>query len=379
MDHLERREVTVVLSRRELLVRGAQLGVASGALSLLAAACGGGGESANTVGAASGQQEQLSGQLKFLNYPGWIGAGEYAAFEKLHPDLTIKEDTTGAGSTSAIATRIQADPQAFDFLLLGRAGVPQLDASGVLADLDFSKIPNIKNMPDRFREAYPWGIPTDYGKIGYAYRKDLVSEQPTTWADFFDLAPKYSGQVILLDVLEDTMGNTLIMLGYDGNTKVESQIEQARDRLIDIKPHVQAITAIDVAKPLVNGGAVLAMDWDFDIVLAQKKQPNIEWVAPEEGLMAYIEGWVAVKTSDQLDAVQAFMNFHLEPEQYADFVNTTGTAYLMPAATPFVKDEIASNPILAFDEETFASVTFEAFKGEALGAWTKAWNEVKAA
>ena len=95
--------------------------------------------------------------------------------------------------------------------------------------------------------------------------------------------------------------------------------------------------------------------------------------------MAYIEGWVAVNTSDQLDAIHEFMNFHLEPEQYADFVNTTGTAYLMPAATPLIKKEIADNPILAFDDETFARITFGDYKGEALDAWTKAWNEVKAA
>jgi spermidine/putrescine-binding protein len=383
MDYLERREVSRVLSRRELLRRSAQLGVAGGALALLAAACGGddettGGSPTATSGSTA-EPEPLSGELKFLNYPGWIGKGEYAAFQQLHPDLTIKEDTSGAGSTSAIATRIQADPQAFDFLLLGKAGVPQLDASGVLAEIDFSKIPNISNMPDEFRQVYPWGIPTDYGKIGYAYRKDLVSEQPTTWADFFELAPQYSGKVILLDVLEDTLGNTLIMLGHDGNTSVESEIQEARDALIKIKPHVQAIIATDVAKPLINGGAVLGMDWDFDIALAQQEQPNIEWVAPEEGLMAYIEGWVAVDTSEQLEAIHAFMNFHLEPEQYADFVNTTGTAYLMPAATPFIKKEITDNAILAFDEETFARVTFEDFKGESLGMWTQAWNEIKSA
>jgi spermidine/putrescine transport system substrate-binding protein len=382
MDYLER-GMTEMLSRRELLRRSAQLGTATGAFALLAAACGGDDETADesptTTGGGAAEPEPLSGELKFLNYPGWIGAGEYAAFQKLHPDLTIKEDTSGAGSTSAIATRIQADPQAFDFLLLGKAGVPQLEASGVLAEIDFSKIPNIKNMPDRFREAYPWGIPTDYGKIGYAYRKDLVSERPTTWTDFFELAPKYSGKVILLDVLEDTIGNTLISLGHDGNTSDEAEIEEAKDKLISIKPHVQAIIATDVAKPLINGGAVLGMDWDFDIALAQQKQPNIEWVAPDEGLMAYIEGWVAVDTSDQLEAVHAFMDFHLQPKQYADFVNTTGTAYLMPDATPFIKKEITDNPVLAFSEETFDRVTFEDFKGESLGMWTQAWNEVKSA
>jgi spermidine/putrescine transport system substrate-binding protein len=377
MDHLERLRIKQVLSRRDLLRQGAQLGVATGALAFLAG-CGGDDdddESASTTAKAA----KLSGELKFLNYPDWIGKGEYAAFQKLHPDLTIKEDSSGAGSTSAIATRIQADPDAFDFLLLGRAGVPQLVASDVVAEIDWDKIPNIENIPQRFRDDYPWGIPTDYGKIGYAYRSDLIDERPKTWNDFFDLAPKYSGKVVLLDVLEDTIGNTLISLGYDGNTDVESEIEEAKDKLISIKPHVQAILAADVAKSLTTGGAVLTMDWDFDIALAKQKEPAIEWVAPEEGLMAYIEGWVGVKTSDQLDAVHAFMDFHLQPKQYADFVNSTGTAYLMPDASPFVKKEISENPILAFDDELFDRVTFEAFKGESLGAWTKAWNEVKSA
>jgi spermidine/putrescine transport system substrate-binding protein len=377
MDHLERLRIKQVLSRRDLLRQGAQLGVATGALAFLAG-CGGDDdddESASTTAKAA----KLSGELKFLNYPDWIGKGEYAAFEKLHPDLTIKEDSSGAGSTSAIATRIQADPDAFDFLLLGRAGVPQLVASDVVAEIDWDKIPNIENIPQRFRDDYPWGIPTDYGKIGYAYRSDLIDERPKTWNDFFDLAPKYSGKVVLLDVLEDTIGNTLISLGYDGNTDVESEINEAKDKLISIKPHVQAILAADVAKSLTTGGAVLTMDWDFDIALAKQKEPAIEWVAPEEGLMAYIEGWVGVKTSDQLDAVHAFMDFHLQPKQYADFVNSTGTAYLMPDASPFVKKEISENPILAFDDELFDRVTFEAFKGESLGTWTKAWNEVKSA
>ena len=93
MDYLERRGVTGVLSRRELLRRGAQLGVGAGALGMLAAACGDDDDdTTGAVGAAgTGTDEpvQLSGELDFLNYPGWIGAGEYA-FRELHPDLTIK-------------------------------------------------------------------------------------------------------------------------------------------------------------------------------------------------------------------------------------------------------------------------------------------------
>jgi spermidine/putrescine transport system substrate-binding protein len=369
MNQFDSPEPPELLSRREILRRGARLGGAAGALALASA-----GWSSRSFAAAP-----LSGTLKFLTYPGWIGKGEYAAFKKLYPKVSIKEDTNGVGSTAAIAAKIQTDPHAYDFLLLGRAGVPQLQASGVLASIDYSKIPNIRYMPERFRKLYPWGIPTDYGKIGYAYRKDLITERPTTWKEFFALAPKYSGKVILLDVMEDCLGNTLIMLGYSGNTHDPKQLAQAKAKLLSIKPHVQAVIATDVAKPLITGGAVLTMDWDFDIAVARQKQQNIEWVVPKEGLMAYIEGWVGVKTSSHLDAIEAFMNFHLRPKQYADFVNTTGTAYLMPAASPLIKKSISTDPILAFNPSIIKKIQFEAFKGKALGIWNQTWNEFKAA
>ena len=37
--------------------------------------------------------------------------------------------------------------------------------SVVLQPLDWSKIPNIKNVDDPFRKAYSHGTPTDYGKV----------------------------------------------------------------------------------------------------------------------------------------------------------------------------------------------------------------------
>jgi spermidine/putrescine transport system substrate-binding protein len=362
-------------------VRGARVGGGVALLGALPAGCGGDEESAGTgTGTGTGAEKvELSGTLDFNTYPNWIGASEYEEFKALHPDVTVKEHSVGVGSVTEIAQTIQRDPDAYDFLLLGRAGCPQLEQSGHLAELDYSKIPNIKNVPQRFRTDYPWGIPTDYGKTGYAYRKDLISERPTTWGEFFDLAPKYSGKVILSGVLEDCIGNTLKSLGYSANSVEPAELEEAKNLLIDTKPHVQAFLAAEMNKPLINGSAVMGMDWDFEVALAQQEQPNVVWVLPEEGLTGYLEGWVAVGTSDALDEVQAFMDFHLDPPNFADFINTTGSANLMPDAVPLIKPEIRDNPILAFDEEVLELVEFGEFHGEATQLWNETWNEVQAA
>jgi spermidine/putrescine transport system substrate-binding protein len=372
------------MTRADLLRRAVQVGAGASTLSLLLAACGDDDDdapaaAAETTSTAPPSPEELSGTAILFSYPDWIGKNEFANFTKRYPNAEVKEASGSPGSVAAVAQEIQRDPDAFDFVLLGKAGVPQLEASDLIAEIDWARIPNIKNIPDTFREEYPAGLPTDYGKIGYAYRKDLVSERPTSWAEFYDLAEKYSGKVVLVDVMEDTIGNALLSLGFDGNTEDTGELEQARDLLIEVKPHLQAFASTDVTKSLVAGNAVMTSSWDFDIALAQQQEPNIEWVLPEEGIMAYIEGWIPVKGSPDLDVVYAFFDFHLEPENYADFINTTGSAYLMPSATPLIKKTISKNPILAFDEDAVEQVTFEAFKGDALEDWQRAWDEIKAA
>ena len=122
------------------------------------------------------------------------------------------------------------------------------------------------------------------------------------------------------------------------------------------------------------------MDWDYDVAVNKAQQPKIEWVEPTEGMHAYLEGFSIAKTTSHPDLVQEFMNFLLEPKQYAQFVNATGTAYLVPGATPFVKSSISKNPILVPNKATLAKVEFDRYLGAA-GAtlWANTWQEVKAA
>jgi spermidine/putrescine transport system substrate-binding protein len=365
-----------VLSRRQLLRRGAGLGLGLAGLSPLLASCGGDSEG---EGAATGATtEELSGTIVMINYPSWMGKNEVANFQK-DTGVKVKEVAGETESIAGTAGQVQQNPDAYDFLLGDESLVAQLDASGLVAELDFTKIPNIKLVEQKFRDDYPKGIPTDFGKVGLGYRKDLMAERPTSWADVWRLAPKYSGKIVFLGLDRDVMGSTLKYLGFSGNTENEDELEKCKDALIEIKPHIQAFLSTDVTKSLIKGSAVMTMTWDFDIALAQQKEPNIEWVAPEEGMVAYLEGWIGVSKTDKLAEVEAFMNFHLEPRNYADFVNTTGTAYVEPEATQFINKSIAENPIIAFDKDILARVEFEKFLGEATAAWNRVWDEVQAA
>ena len=200
-------------------------------------------------------------------------------------------------ATSSVAEVIlQFKNGGYDVLLCDTTDAGQADAAGLIQKIDWSKVPNIKKVSANFRKAYPWGIPTDYGKVGIAYRPDIVGEKITSWKDVWRLAPKFSGRVVFINLERDCLGSTLKSLGHSANTSDAKQISAAKDAIIKIKPHLQAFLNTNVGQGLVNGSTAIAMDWDYDVALLKQKQPKIEWVAPKEGMHAYLEGFSVPKS-----------------------------------------------------------------------------------
>jgi spermidine/putrescine transport system substrate-binding protein len=365
----------LALSRRSLIRRAAQLGLALPSAAGLLAACGSSSGSSTSKSASAGA---TTGTIVLNNYPEWIGPQEIPTFEKLHPGAVVKQVTNATSSSAEVVLAFKSGQ--YDLLLADTSSAGQAQQAGLLQQLDFSKIPNIAGVSQSFRSAYPYGIPTDYGKVGIGYRPDIVGEKITSWHDVWRLAPKFSGQVVFIDLERDCMGSTLKYLGYSSNTTDPSQLNACKSALIQIKPHLKAFLNTNVGQGLVNGTTAIAMDWDYDVAVNKQQQPKIEWVAPTEGMHAYLEGFAVAKSTAHLDLAQEFMNYLLEPKQYAQFVNATGTAYVVPGATALIKTSISKNPILVPTASVLKKVEFDHYLG-ATGAtlWANTWQEVKAA
>jgi spermidine/putrescine transport system substrate-binding protein len=351
------------MTRRTALRRGARL-AGAGAFGLALASMGG-------TGLAAGSQ------ITMMNYPGWMGKTTVADFKK-KTGISVKQVDGLTAGISAAAVQVSQNKGSYDMSLGGPVLAAQLKKGNLLQPVDFSKIPNVKNVAKHFRDAYPWGPPTDFGKTGFGYRKDLISEKPTSWADLWKLAKKYSGKVTLLDFDVDILGMALKYKGYSINSANEKELNAARDALLDLKPHVQAFLPTDFAKPLQKGTAVIAVDYDYDIALAQRKNKNIVWVSPDEGMPAYLDGWLAVSGTKNLAQVEQFMNFLLEPKVYAGFVNNIGSAYVMPDAEKYIDKAIVSNGSLKYDPAVLKTIEFEKFLGAAATKLRNTvWQEVK--
>jgi spermidine/putrescine transport system substrate-binding protein len=377
-----------MLTRRRLLRRAG--GVAAlAALPGFLAACGSDNSSSGSTSTASSggstttaakAAAKVAGTITMMNYPDWIGSTEVKTFEAAFPDAKVKQVSgLTEGAAQAIA-QINQNKDSYDMSLGAMAVAGQLAAAKLLAPVEVANVPSLAKVPEVFRTAYPWGVPVDLGKTGFAYRKDLISERPTSWADVWKLAPKYSGKVTFIKYDVDVLGSALKYVGKSVNSADPADLGKAKDALLEIKPHLRAFLPTDFAKPLLQGTAVIAMDYDYDVALAQAKNPNVVWVAPEEGTPAYLDGWLALAGSKNLATVYAFMEHHLDPKVYANYINTIGSAYVYPDAEAYIKKSIKDNPSLKYDPSQLQTVEFEKFigpEGSALRA--KTWEQVLAA
>jgi spermidine/putrescine transport system substrate-binding protein len=372
------------LTRRQALTRGAGGLAGVTVLPALLAACGSSSSSTSTGAAATSTgpapASEITGKLTLLSYPDWYGPTEFADFHKLHPGATVKTSASGLTGAAQQIAQLSQNRGAYDLTLAGVPVSSQMQAAGLLEPLDTAAVPNLEHVAPVFRKNLPLGIPTDFGKTGYAYRSDLIPERPTTWKELWQLAAKYPGKTTMLKYDSDIQGTALKYLGFSINTKDKSQLDAMQKALLQIKPHLKALLETDYAKPLIQGTAFMAIDYDYDIAAAQQKNKHIVWVAPKEGMAAYLEGWIGLKDSKHLPAVWELMNFHLDPKNYATFINATGAAYVEPAAEPYIKKSIVTNPTLHYSPAQIATVEFEEYLGpEQIAARSKLWEEFLAA
>src|SRR3954447_12950936 len=123
-----------LLSRRALLRRAAMVGAALPAAGGLLDAFAGG------AGAAVDE----TGTIVLNNYPGWMGAHVIASFQKRFPGAKVKMVTNATSSAAEVVLQFKSGN--YDFLLADTTDCAQASAAHVVQSLDWSKIPNVKNV-----------------------------------------------------------------------------------------------------------------------------------------------------------------------------------------------------------------------------------------
>jgi spermidine/putrescine transport system substrate-binding protein len=255
----------------------------------------------------------------------------------------------------------------------------RLTALGVLAEL--GDIPNMAAVAEQYKnnswdESNTFFAPTDHGRTGIIYRKDLVATAPSSWKDFFDMAPQYAGKIAVLDYQRSVMGSVLRMLGKPSSTTEQADLDAVVDVLLALKPNLLAI-ATEVGKTVVSGEAVMGIADAYDAQLALTSNPDVAWVDPSDGQVGYLEG-LAILDGPRNALASAFINFFLEPKNYAAFINNVASPSVQPD-NPDIDAVLKSSPVVSPPAEVIKKVEYHQFLDKAQADWDAAWDRFKSA
>jgi spermidine/putrescine transport system substrate-binding protein len=295
--------------------------IAVSAATAFLAACGG---SSDDNGSAGGDAK-VSGTLFYYNWADYVNPETYKDFTA---DTSVKIKKDFYVSNEDLIAKMQAGARGFDLAVPTGYAVQIMAEQDLLTEIDYSKLPNVEANIDTKFQGLPFdkddkfSVPKDWGTTGYVYRKDLMKERPTSWREFVDLTKgPYSGKVTVLDGIPEVVGSIAVMLGYSYNTDDEKELDEVKKELLELKPHILAITSTEYKQMLIAGKAVMGLGWNGDGAAVAAKKPA-EYVVPDEGGEFWVDSYVIPVGGKNPDAAHAWINFAYTPE-----INAQETSY----------------------------------------------------
>ncbi|MEN9217128.1 MAG: spermidine/putrescine ABC transporter substrate-binding protein [Gloeomargarita sp. HHBFW_bins_162] len=330
------------------------------------------------IGNQSARQSTPPVTLSVYNWATYIAPQVLTEFEQKF-NVRIKYDTFDSPDT--LYAKLKPGNPGYDVVFPSDYLVSRMIQEEMLLPLDQAQLPNQVNLGEKFRNpAYDPGnrfsMPYQWGTQGIGYNRKKTGKPIDSWGAMFD--PQY--RVAWQEESRATLGAVLIALGLNPNTTQASEINRARDWLIQHRRNIVAF-APDTGEELLNQGEVaLALENSGDIFQVMVENPDIAYSIPKEGAILWVDTMAIPKGAPHVELAHQFINYLLEPAVAAQISNYT--RYATPNQTAIqdklIQAEDLNNPAIYPPPAVFAKLqVLENLPPATLTLYDAAWNEIK--
>lgn len=346
---------------------------------LLAAFCG--------IAALGAEEEKAPSRGMTINVYNW---GEYIAngtdeSMDVNAEFTrrtgIQVNYTTFDSNESLYSKLAGGGADYDIIIPSDYMISKLIDQGMLAELDFSNIPNFQYIDEEFRNPdydpeNKFSVPYTWGVVGLFYNTDYIEEEITSWSALWD--DRYAGKMLMFDNPRDSFAIAQFRLGQSLNTTDPEDWKAAAELLKQQKPLVQAYVMDQIFDKMESGEAWLGPYYSGDAAILVENNDNIKFVVPEEGTNYFVDGICIPATSNRKEEAEEYIDFLCDPEIAGANMDYIGYSTPETAAKEYMDEEMVNSPIHYPDVETLARTqVFINLPDDTSKLVDKLWAEVK--
>lgn len=238
-----------------------------------------------------------------------------AEFERL---TGCKVNYTNFESNENMYSKLTGGGVSYDVIVPSDYMIDRLVDEGMLLELDYDNIPNMKYISEEYQHLYfdseqKYTVCYNVGTTVLIYNKKLVKEEPDSWSAIWD--EQYRGKVLMFNNPRDAFAIAQAMLSQDFNTTNEQDWVDCANLLAEQKDKVNPVYVMDEVFNLMESGEyAFATYYAGDYLLMHENNEDLGYCFPKEGVNAFYDAFCIPECSKNKRGAEAFINFMHEPQ-----------------------------------------------------------------
>lgn len=285
-------------------------------------------------------------QLILFNWSDYLPAEVIRLFEN---ETGIEVRLSAYESNEAMYTKLKIlNSGGYDLVFPSTYFVSRMIKENMLRKVDLKRIPNIVNMNPRLQglahdPLNQYSIPYLFGFTIMAYNS---KKHPAfkTWNELWNI--QQNRPLLMLDDMRESFAVALKSLGYSSNSTNPSEVKQAFERLVQLKPYIKLFTSETPKSSFVGEEISVGMIYNGDLVEVQKANSNVKAVLPDEGFTLWLDSIVMPRRAKNVDEAYEFLDFICRPEIAAKVSQASGYSSPNRNAVNHLPAELRSNPLM---------------------------------